>query len=198
MLVSLPLHCCSSIWIEINIKLQIVLFVGRMIFLVSIGILRTWGRGAVGGDTSKAFHRILIDATLKAFRSRIHGNLKNPISQLRPLLLSEVEQKANFTHPTLVKLQNLCPFLAFFARIWLWKLDSGKVGSLWKFCQAKLYMPGQCNGRREKMGSKPNPLCGIFAPRPALAINSPGNTFLNIKAFRRSFAEESPPSNHNV
>ena len=35
-----------------------------MIFLVSIGILRTWGRGAGGGDTSKAFHRILIDATL--------------------------------------------------------------------------------------------------------------------------------------
>ena len=147
MLVSLPLHCCSSVWIEINIKLQIVLFVGRMIFLVSIGILRTWGRGAGVGDTSKAFHRILIDATLKAFRSRIHGNLKNPISQLRPLLLREVEQKANFTHPTLVKLQNLCPFLAFFARIWLWKLDSGQVGSLWKFCQAKLFMPGQWEKR---------------------------------------------------
>ena len=116
--------------------------------IVSIGILRTWGRGAGGGDTSKGIHRILIDATLKAFRSRIHGNLKNPISQLRPLLLRGVEQKANFTHPTLVKLQNLYPFLAFFACIWLWKLDSVQVGSLWKFCQAKLYMPSQWEERR--------------------------------------------------
>ena len=156
----------------------------------------SWGRGAGVGDTSKAIHRILIDATLKAFRSRIHGNLKNPISQLRPLLLREVEQKANFTHPTLVKLQNLCPFLAFLPVLDFENWILGRLVLFENSVRQNCVCPA--NGRREKVGSKPNPLCEIFALRPALAINSPGNTFLNIKAFRRSFAEESPPSNHNV
>ena len=42
------------------------------------------------------------------------------------------------------------------------------------FCQAKFCIPS--NGRR---GIKPNPLCGIFAPRPH-AINSPGNFIYQI------------------
>ena len=94
-------------------------------------------------DTCEAIHRILIDATLKAFRARIHGNLRNPISQLLLLLL---RAKTEFyPHPRVVNWKSFARFL--FARIWLWKLDSGKVGSLWKFCQAKLYMPGQWEKR---------------------------------------------------
>ena len=95
-----------------------------MIFLVSIGILRTWGRGAGGGDTSKAIHRILIDATLKAFRGRIRGNLKNPISQLGPSSSSswgEAAKTGFYPHPRVVKLEverksfaRFLPFLPVF------------------------------------------------------------------------------------
>ena len=98
-------------------------------------------------DTSEAIHRILIDATLKAFRARIHGNLRNPISQLLLLLL---RAKTEFyPHPRVVNWKSFARFL--FARIWLWKLDSGQIlfeKPRQKFCQAELCIPGKQWERR--------------------------------------------------
>ena len=103
-------------------------------------------------DTSEAIHRILIDATLKAFRARIHGNLRNPISQLLLLLLLLLLRSAKtefYPHPRVVNWKSFARFL--FARIWLWKLDSGQIlfeKPRQKFCQAKLCIPGKQWERR--------------------------------------------------
>ena len=149
MLVSLPLHCCSSIWIEINIKLQkIILLRNRFdcwIFYWDSPHMWSWRRR----DTSEAIHRILIDATLKAFRARIHGNLRNPISQLL-LLRAKTEF---YPHPRVVNWKSFARFL--FARIWLWKLDSGQVPfeKAEIFCQAKFCIPNQWEEERDQTQS---------------------------------------------
>ena len=145
----------------------------------SIGILGTWV-GAGGGDTSKAIHRILIDATLKAFRGKIPGKLEK--SDFSALSIFRGEEGKNWILPASQSRKTrgweeiFCPFLAFFARIWLWKLDSGQAlfETAEIFCQAKFCIP--TDGRR---GIKPNPLCGIFALLPH-AINSSINITYQI------------------
>ena len=112
--------------------------------------------------------------------AEFRGNLKNPISQLSVFRRGGGNKNwilpASKSRKTRGWEEIFCPFLAFFARIWLWKLDSGQV--LFEkaeiFCQAKFCIP--TNGRR---GIKLNPLCGIFALRPH-AINHPWNITYQI------------------
>ena len=89
---------------------------------------------AGGGDTSKAIHRILIDATLKAFRGRIPENLKNPISQLGPSSSSSGEgAKTEFyPHPNLVKLEvERKSFARFLPFLPVFDFENWILGSSW-------------------------------------------------------------------
>ena len=132
-------------------------------------------------DTCEAIHRILIDATLKAFRARIHGNLRNPISQLLLLLL---RAKTEFyPHPRVVNWKSFVRFL--FARIWLenWILGRFSLKSLGRNSVRQNCVFPASNGRGEAE-IKLNPLSGIFEPRPSICDQlSSANIFYNRKAF---------------
>ena len=74
--------------------------------------------------------------------------LRNPISQLLLLLLRSAKTEF-YPHPRVVNWKSFARFL--FARIWLWKLDSGQIlfeKPRQKFCQAELCIPGKQWERR--------------------------------------------------
>ena len=81
--------------------------------------------------------------------AEIHGNLKNLISQLGPFSSSSSAKTEFYPHPRVVNWKSFARFL--FARIWLWKLDSGQIlfeKPRQKFCQAELCIPGKQWERR--------------------------------------------------
>ena len=106
--------------------------------------------------------------------AEIHGNLENPISQLRPSSSSGAAKTGFYPHPSVVKLEverksfaRFLPFLPVFD-FENWILGRFPLKREKYSVRQNFVFP--TNGRRR--GIKLNPLCGIFALRPLL-LSSP-------------------------
>ena len=116
--------------------------------------------------------------------AEIHGNLKNPISQLRPSSSSSRGEAAKtefYPHPSVVKLEverksfaRFLPFLPVFD-FENWILGRFPLKREKYSVRQNFVFP--TNGRRR--GIKLNPLCGIFALRPLL-LSTPLEIYFSI------------------